>query len=252
MAWWHERPASSDGESRVGSHGFLIAVSVALAASVLLIAVMRADKSTSALASYKGPHLVVHGVQYDEPDSSGEPQGGQTAGRCQHEFLLGLNDGGLGADGKKVGDTFSYRFSGKDKEKHPVTADIESPVKIGLSGSRGDSVDYRITSKDSKEAKAWNALVTAPRQRDPENPVGTWRLVVESPKQSWAHMTWLTVRGDGTGEFGSIDKSASTATAAELAKATRPCTVTREEVDGGVKLVARYEGGTYVLTVTGA
>ena len=251
MTRWHKRPASNGGESHVRSHWLLIAVTAALAVSMLLIGIMRMDKSTSGLARYKGPYLVVHGVQCYESDSLGAPQDGQTTGQYQNEFLLGLNNDGLGADGKKIGNTFSYRFSGWDTEKQPVAASLDSTVRYGLSGSRGDAVDYRITSKNSKEAKDWNALVTLPRQRDLENPVGTWRLVVESSKQSWTHTTWLTVRGDGTGEFGSIDKNVYSATAAQLAKATHPCTVTREEVDGGARLVARYEGGTYVLTVTG-
>ena len=250
---WSKGFVSSDGEPReVGSHRFLIVVFAVLAVSMMLLAIMRFNTSTKALSKYEGPCLVVHGAQYDELESYEELHDLQVMGLYPQEFRLGLNDESVNEDGKKTGDTFSYRFLGRNNDEHFTTAYFDTRVKIVLTGSRGDAIDYRIYPKGSRESKVWNAYATIPRQRNLDNPVGTWRLIVESPKQSWKHTTWLTVRGDGTGEFGSIDKNANVATTSELAKASHPCTVTCEKVPNGIRLVARYEGGMYVLTVTGA
>ena len=250
---WSKGFVYSDGEPQeVGSRRFLIAVLAVLAVSMMLLAIMRFNTSTKALSTYDGPCLMVHGAQYDEIESYEELHDLQVMGLYPQEFRLGLNDESVNEDGKKVGDTLSYRFLGRNNDEHLTTAYFDARVKIVLTGLRGEATDYRITPKSSRESKVWNAYATIPRQRNLDNPVGTWRLIVESPKQSWKHTTWLTVHGDGTGEFGSIDKNANVATASELAKASHPCTVTCEKVSNGTRLVARYEGGTYVLTVTEA
>ena len=249
---WSERFASKGGDSQgAGSRRFAIAVFAALAVASILLVVMRLDKSTNNLKTYSGPCLEVHGAQYDDLESYEELHDQQVMGLYPQEFRLRLNWNAVDADGNEVNkNNLFYRFVGEDNNGHFAAADLDSPVKITLTGSRGNEVDYKITSTDGNQSKVWNASAVMPKQCDLENPVGTWRLVVAAPKQAWAHTTWLTVREDGTGEFGSIDKNVHSAKAAELAKATHPCTVTYEKVPNGVKLVARYEGGVYVLTMT--
>lgn len=224
-----------------------MAAIVALAVSMALLAIVRLDKSTDGLSSYEGPYLQVHGTQYDELESYEQMHDQQVMGLYPQEFRLGLNDMSMDDDGNTIGNSFTYRFAGEDGGEHFAAAYLESPVEIVLVGSRGDAIDYRISPKP---AKKWSVAATIPKRRDLKNPVGTWSLSVESSSQSWAHTTWLTIREDGTGEFGSIDKGVNSATTAELAKATRPCTVTYEQIPNGTKIVAHYEGGTYVLTVT--
>lgn len=251
MAPRSERLTSNKGFRGACSHGFLIVVCVMLAVSMVLLAVMRYDKSSKALSKYKGPSLEVYGAQYDELETYEELHDRRLMGLYPQEFRFWLNKERIDDDGNsKVENTFSYRFLGDDNNGRSTSSYLNASVKIALTGTRGDAVDYRITPKSSREAKKWNASITIPKQRDLEHPVGTWYLMATSPQQEWAHTTWLTVREDGTGEFGSIDKNAASATAAERAEATHPCTVTCGKVSNGYWLVARYEGGTYVLTAT--
>ena len=250
MARTHMRSKSSpQAKGPVRLNPFMIAVCAALLVSGALLAVMRMDKTAESLSIYRGPLLEVHGVQHDEVESYQETRDNEIMGTYPHEFRIGLNGGNEDPEGEVIYDTLTYRFSGENDAEHPYAAYFRSQVNIKLVGLKGNETEYRIDPATPEESGAWTANLKIPKDRNLENPVGTWRLMVSSSSGKWRHTTWLTVRGDGTGEYGSLDKDSESATASELAEATHPCTITHEKTPWGARLVASYEGGTYVMTV---
>lgn len=250
MTRTRKRPSSDSRDQKAGGFSpFVLAVLAVLLVSIAMLVAMRMDKSADSLAFYRGPFLEVHGVQYEDAGSYEELHDNELLGTYPNEFRLGLNGGNANPEGEVIGDTLTYRLMGHNDAERPYATYFRSQATIILTGTRGSSVEYRIEPAVPEEKGAWVASVTAPKDRNLENPVGTWRLMVSSSSGKWKHTTWLTIRGDGTGEFGSLDKDFEAATAAELAKATHPCTVTCEKTPWGARAIATYDGGTYVMTV---
>lgn len=243
----HKRLSLGSGGS--GVSGFDPFMLVALAVSVALLVILGLDKSADTYTSYRGPFLEVWGTQYDELGSYEELHDSQLLGTYPHEFRFGLAGGNADAAGNAVPDTFAYRFFGKNDAARPYAASFRSQATITLSGMYGNELEYRIEPSVPEEKGVWTAYANIPKGVNLDNPVGTWRLRVMSTTGKWKHTTWLTIRGDGTGEFGSLDNDSEKANESELAAATRPCTVTCERTAWGARAVASYEGGTYVLTI---
>ncbi len=241
----HATPKSGGTQSG-GFDPFML---VALLVGIVLMVPLFLDKSIETHAAYRGPFLEVCGTQYDELDSYEELHDRQLLGTYPLEFRIGLNGGNKGPNNQVVPDTLTYRFAGKNESGRPYAAYFRSRSTITLTGMRGNELEYRIVSAMPGEKGAWTAYASIPKDPNLENPVGTWRLRVISSAAKWKHSTWLTIHGDGTGEFGSLDKDSEVANEAELAAATHPCTVTCEKTPWGARVVAKYEGGMYVLTV---